>query len=369
MKKLAYVTNIPTPYRDFRFRILKNQLEKQGIELEVLYMAKTEPGRNWDAEILAKGYKAVFFKNFGINISSKRMFIHFNPGLFLYLLRSKFDYVIVGGISSPTHILSPYFTSSSKCILSVESNLNSERSDNRILGFIKEKIIKKYDYFQVTGKPSVAYIEKYYGDKLSDEQVIYLKNLINEEDFLKSRPLKLENDKIHLVIIGRLERVKGIEEFLHGISLIDHSNINVSIVGEGSQYDLINEYIKEKQLPAKLIGHIKSDEISNWLNSADAFVLPSISDPSPLSPIEALYLGKPLLVSDRIGNLNDVLVEGKNGFKFDIFSKETVAKSISKFISLSDDEKASFSASSVQLYIDNFDPEKQIEDYIRKVIS
>lgn len=369
MKKLAYVTNIPTPYRDFRFRILKNQLEEQGVELEVLYMAKTEPGRNWDSQNLAKGYKAIYFKNFGVNISSKRMFIHFNPGLLFYLLRSKFDYVVVGGISSPTHILSPYFTSGSKCILSVESNLNSERSDNKVLGFIKSKIIKKYDYFQVTGKPSVAYIEKYYDNKLSDDQIIYLKNLINEEDFLKSKPLKLENNKIHLVIIARLEKVKGIEEFLHGISLIDHSNINLSIVGEGSQYNIINDYVKEKRLPVKLVGHIKSGEISSWLNSADAFVLPSISDPSPLSPIEALYLGKPLLVSDRIGNLNDVLVEGRNGFKFDIFSNESVAKSISKFIALSDDEKDSLSAFSAQLYRDNFAPKKQIEDYIRKVMS
>lgn len=369
MKKLAYVTNIPTPYRDFRFRLLSDQLEEQGVELEVLYMAKTEPGRNWDSESLAKGYKAVFFKNFGINISSKRMFIHFNPGLLFYLFRSRFDYVVVGGISSPTHILSPYFTSGSKCILSVESNLNSERSDNKILRFIKEKIMKKYDYFQVTGKPSVAYIEKYFGRKLSDKQVIYLKNLINEEDFLNSKPMKSESKKTHLVIIARLEKVKGIEEFLSGISLIDHSNINISIVGEGSQYNSIRNYINEKQLPVKLVGHVKSDEISSWLNSADAFVLPSISDPSPLSPIEALYLGKPLLVSDRIGNLNDVLVDGKNGFKFDIFSNEDIAKSVSSFISLSDDEKGSFSAYSAQLYRDNFSPKKQIEDYIVKVMS
>ena len=125
-KKLAYVTNIPTPYRDFRFRILSDCLLEHGIELEVLYMAHSEPGRYWDSSKLRYGYKSKVYKNFGFNVGSKRFF-HFNPGLVYDLYVKRYDYVIIGGVASPSHILSALFAKSKNKIMSVESNVHNIR--------------------------------------------------------------------------------------------------------------------------------------------------------------------------------------------------------------------------------------------------
>lgn len=47
MKKLLYITNIPAPYRQKRYNLMQEIFPKNGIEFEVLYMAKIEPDRNW----------------------------------------------------------------------------------------------------------------------------------------------------------------------------------------------------------------------------------------------------------------------------------------------------------------------------------
>lgn len=44
--------------------------------------------------------------------------------------------------------------------------------------------------------------------------------------------------------------------------------------------------------------------------------MPSLSDPNPLTCIEALWSGLPLLVSNHVGNYPEVVKEDKNGFVF-----------------------------------------------------
>jgi glycosyltransferase involved in cell wall biosynthesis len=61
--------------------------------------------------------------------------------------------------------------------------------------------------------------------------------------------------------------------------------------------------------------------------------LPSLKDPSPLSPIEAIAAGLPILVSSRIGNLEDVLAEGINGWSYDPFDEINKGKEIVSKIS------------------------------------
>ena len=41
------------------------------------------------------------------------------------------------------------------------------------------------------------------------------------------------------------------------------------------------------------------------------FLLASLRDPCPLSVVEALWMSKPLLISNHCGNISEALVESK----------------------------------------------------------
>ncbi|URQ90143.1 glycosyltransferase [Pseudoalteromonas sp. SCSIO 43101] len=369
MRKFAYVTNIPTPYRDFRFRLLSSELKKYNVELVVLYMAKTEPNRDWDANELCKGYCSHFFKNFGVNLG-KRFFLHFNPSLLFHLYREKYDFVVVGGISSPTHILAPFFCKQSDLTLSVESNLDSIKNKSLIFSKVKSFIISKYKRFQVTGQRSADYVKSYYPCELTDKNFLFFRNLINEEDFKSvGSPINVDKSKINIVCVARLEEMKGIVEWIRSVKEVDLSNVHIYVVGGGTLYEYILGIIESYKLPITLVGNTSSKQVSAWLQEADIFLLPSKRDASPLSCIEAVYMAKPLLISDKVGNVDDVLKEGENGYKFDIYSQESVVSSLKKALDLTSLERKSFGEKSRVIYVQNFEPKYQISKYVEKILN
>ena len=366
MKKLAYITNIPTPYRDFRFRILSQCLLENGVELEVLYMAHSEPGRFWDSDKLRSGYKSIVYKNFGFNFGNKRFF-HFNPGLLYDLYTNNYDYVIIGGVASPTHILSALLTKSKNKIMSVESNIHNVRP-NFLRDKIKRITLNRFDRFQVTGKPCLEYINHYRNKKIDESDVLFLRNIINEDDF-KEKPKIIENDnKIKIVCIARLEEQKGLIEFFEAIIDIE-GEYEITLLGSGSLEPKIRKLIEDNKLHVKLLGQKNSSEIGDWMNDSDVFLLPSKRDPSPLSCIEAIFNSKPILLSKNIGNINDVLNEGVNGFSFDINDKDSIKIAFNKVLNLDSIEIANMGEESKNIYNKNFSPKKLIEDYVRQIIK
>ncbi len=91
--KIAFLTNILTPYRRFFYDKLYEALKKDGIEFYVLVMAESEPNRNWNYNQLKTNYtillnsKTLAFPNF---------YLHINNNLKNVLLKIKPNIVIAG---------------------------------------------------------------------------------------------------------------------------------------------------------------------------------------------------------------------------------------------------------------------------------
>ena len=103
------------------------------------------------------------------------------------------------------------------------------------------------------------------------------------------------------------------------------------------------------------------------------FVLPSLKDPSPLSPIEALASNLPILVSSRIGNSEDVLEPNINGWSYDPVTEKEKAKSIIFEISkLSRNELSVKGLESYRVYNEKFNTDLYINKYakeLKKIIN
>ena len=64
------------------------------------------------------------------------------------------------------------------------------------------------------------------------------------------------------------------------------------------------------------------------------FLLASLRDPCPLSVVEALWMSKPLLISNHCGNISEALVESKNGFSFDPLSSKSIKNNLDLMLNL-----------------------------------
>ena len=114
---------------------------------------------------------------------------------------------------------------------------------------------------------------------------------------------------------ARLETFKGLHTFLPLLRGVTGASCGWR--GRGACVPPLQEAIDRDRLPVRLIGQKGEEEMVRLYAAADLFVLPSLSDPSPLSAVEACAARLPLLASVRIGNFPDVLEEGVNGWAYD----------------------------------------------------
>ena len=100
------------------------------------------------------------------------------------------------------------------------------------------------------------------------------------------------------------------------------------IAGSGELREKIIERSEEYRLDVRLLGEKSQEEIMQLYAISDAFLMPSLSDPNPLTCIEALWEGLPLFISDHCGNSYEVIRQGINGY---VFSYENLENALEMF--------------------------------------
>jgi glycosyltransferase involved in cell wall biosynthesis len=374
--KLLYITNIPTPYRQKRFNTMAKIFPKYGIEFEVLFMAKTEPNRKW--KISNDSYQYNYKIYSGIHPTIGNFYAHFNPGILLRLLKIDYDVVVVGGMASPTHWLVPFFISNKKIqIMSIESNLFSVKRKKGFARWIKKVLLNKADAFQVTGDPQINYI-KYFLPDAKKRHFIKLPNLVDENIFIKEvdslrnkkeslrSEIGMSSDDQMWVISSRLIEIKGIIPFIK--SLVGLKGFHLFLVGDGEQAKEIDSIIKTNKLPVTITGFMQQNDVIRYYAAADLFILPSFKDASPLSPIEAIAARLPILVSQNIGNLNEVLGE-RNGWSFEPGNIRVLHPILKSILKLNKKELETLGEESRSRYLSFFEAEACINNYANQLLG
>lgn len=138
------------------------------------------------------------------------------------------------------------------------------------------------------------------------------------------KPLQIEkkvntSDKITIISVGRLSIQKNPKLFNDiALEFIDNLNIQFIWCGDG---ELKSELTSPN---IKCTGWIERKELENYLASADIYLSTSLWEGLPLSVLEAMSIGLPVVLSDCVGNKD--LVED-NGF---LYSKKNEACNILK---------------------------------------
>lgn len=88
------------------------------------------------------------------------------------------------------------------------------------------------------------------------------------------------------------------------------------MAGDGELRNDIEKISKNSNIDVSILNYLSQEEVAQLYCVVDFFLMPSLSDPNPLTCIEALWSGLPLLVSNHVGNYPEVVKEDKNGFVF-----------------------------------------------------
>jgi glycosyltransferase involved in cell wall biosynthesis len=119
--------------------------------------------------------------------------------------------------------------------------------------------------------------------------------------------------------VGKLEPKKNVLHALDGLRLARTQGkaVHALVVGAGEQMQAARDFCAAHALPTAFAGFLNQTEIPRAYAAADALILPSdFGETWGLVVNEAMASGLPVIVSDRVGSANDLVVDGATGFVF-----------------------------------------------------
>jgi len=136
-----------------------------------------------------------------------------------------------------------------------------------------------------------------------------------------------------VTFLGRVTFQKGPDYFVEAAYRVLQKNQNVRFVMAGSG-DMLNRMIRrvaELRISEKFhfTGFLKGDDVDRMFMQSDLYVMPSVSEPFGISPLEAMRASVPVIISKQSG-VSEVL---KHAIKVDFWDIDAMADAIYGIIS------------------------------------
>lgn len=137
-----------------------------------------------------------------------------------------------------------------------------------------------------------------------------VQNPLNREDF------GFTPDNVVLIYTGRIGPEKNLTFLLRafaGTAQVYHQ-VRLLIVGDGRERDNLQDWVKNTGLEGKVFftGMVPYEELPRYLAVADAYVTASVTEVHPLSVIEGMAAGLPVLGTQSVG-VGDIVVNCETG--------------------------------------------------------
>lgn len=169
----------------------------------------------------------------------------------------------------------------------------------RLLGRIDKIVVLSNSWYQ--------YIAKY----VSPERVEIIGNpAVTLEEGQEGG----DTPDVQLLFVGNICKRKGVYDLIEAVKCLQHRQIKVNIYGDGDVEDL-KKAIRKSNLEhiVSIRGWVPYACIGNIYNGMDIFVLPSYMEGLPMSILEAMGKGIPV-ISTNIGGIPEIVLQGQNGF-------------------------------------------------------
>jgi glycosyltransferase involved in cell wall biosynthesis len=115
--------------------------------------------------------------------------------------------------------------------------------------------------------------------------------------------------------IGRMTAVKRTDVVLRGFRRLKDEGIDAALcmVGDGPDRGSVEELARELGIMRECLFPGYQEDVGRFFSAFDVFVLPSGNEGTPVTAIEALASGCPV-VATRVGGVPDVVTDGVDGF-------------------------------------------------------
>lgn len=176
------------------------------------------------------------------------------------------------------------------------------------------------------------------------EKITVIPNGIDPEEFKpipRDQQLAQELGCASKTVVGyisSLRKMEGIEYLLKALAKINE-NLVALIVGDGPERARLTRLANDLGVAAKVhfIGQVPHEKIKQYYSLIDIFVVPRKKEKvcemvTPLKPLEAMAMGKCVLMSD-VGGLRELAGDGKTAVFFEPENPDALAEKLQMLVS------------------------------------
>ncbi|MFA7319731.1 MAG: glycosyltransferase [Parcubacteria group bacterium] len=239
-------------------------------------------------------------------------------------------------------------------------------------------VAKYYNNCDIITSPSNVLIKDMLANG-AQKKIIYLPNAVDTGFFSPAAKAVrfVLKDKFGIrglsaVYMGRLSYEKSIEQVIKAFSLVEKkiSDASLLIIGDGPEKAKLQEQCAKLGLQGVIFtGVLRGQVLVSALQAADVFVSASKSENMPLSILEAMATGLPVVGVRALG-IPEIVEHEKNGFIVSPDSPKELAEKISELL-LDEKLRTKFSANSRERALSFGEEEitRQLEEIYRSAIS
>jgi glycosyltransferase involved in cell wall biosynthesis len=145
------------------------------------------------------------------------------------------------------------------------------------------------------------------------------------------RYLGIPGDRFAVGWIGRMTQVKRTDDVLVAFKQLRDSGVDavLCMVGDGPDRPDLERRAAELGIVRDTLFLGYQEDVAPYYAAFDALVLPSSNEGTPVSAIEALAAGRPV-VATRVGGVPDVVREGEDGFLVETGDTDELAERLGR---------------------------------------
>lgn len=222
------------------------------------------------------------------------------------------------------------------------------------------RLLSKYSHFAAVSEDIAEYLNTDIG--VASGRISVVKNGIDIGKFSENcelrsqvrKELGLSDSDCVIGAIGNLYPVKGHIYLLQAMDILcsKYDRLKLVVAGRGGEKERLERYIIENGLEDRvsLLGF--RNDAARLLQALDIYVMPSLSEGLPLSLLEAMASGTPVVASS-VGGIPELLTDRLDGLLVASASAEAVAGAISALIE-QPDLGARLAESAYQLVVEDY---------------
>lgn len=319
--RIAYLTNIPSPYRTVMMEAWATRMERElAIGLAVYFTDEDDQGRGWNAGA-ARGVPEMRLPT----IVQVPGYGRLNRGLWRMVREN--DIVMIGGFEQASYLAAACLARlmGRKVILLFDGfspkRIGRDPAAVKLVKWLTGRLAHGYFANGSVGREVMLRIvgaREYliFNQYLSVSTCHIERERTRQPDMERLRAeLGLPSGRPIAAFCGYLIARKRPELILEAVAGLDDRPA-VLFIGRGPLQEALERQARTLGVEAIFCGFREGADLARHYRASDFLILPSDDDPWGLVVNEAMAAGLPVIASDACGATPDLVIEGVTGFSF-----------------------------------------------------